>query len=198
MNDITWQNYPMRGDEDHSQSVGVCTFWLTGYSGAGKSTLAERLRNKMVAEKMPTLILDGDNIRHGLSRDLTFTPEDRRENIRRVSEVAKLFNAASMNVICALISPMRDDRAMARDIIGKRFIEVFVDCELSVCEDRDPKGLYKKARDGRIQEFTGISSPYEAPMSPELRVKTNNTSCDDCVHYVWDYLTDTFGIRGDE
>ncbi|MDX6767807.1 MAG: sulfate adenylyltransferase subunit CysN [Candidatus Methylacidiphilales bacterium] len=149
------------------------TFWLTGLSGSGKSTIAKAFEQKLVSLGRPCYILDGDNIRHGLNRDLGFSMEDRTENIRRISEVARLFNQAGLIVITAFISPYQRDRAAAREIIGEdAFVEVHVDTPIAVCESRDPKGLYRKARAGEIPQFTGISDPYEAPEKPELRLAT--------------------------
>ncbi len=150
------------------------TLWLTGLSGSGKSTVARQLERELIDMGHACMILDGDNIRHGLNRDLGFSAEDRTENIRRVSEVANLFNEAGLIVITAFISPYRADRQQAREIIEdtSRFIEIHVDTPLDVCEARDPKGLYKKARAGDIPQFTGITAPYEAPEKPELTLKT--------------------------
>lgn len=149
------------------------TVWLTGLSGSGKSTLAFALEKALIEQGRPAYVLDGDNIRHGLNRDLGFSAADRSENIRRIAEVARLFNDAGLIVIAAFISPYRQDRATAREIIGPgRFFETYLCAGLEVCEQRDPKGLYKQARAGRIPEFTGISAPYEAPDSPELALDT--------------------------
>lgn len=145
------------------------TIWLTGLSAAGKSTLAFALERLLIEAGHPCYVLDGDNVRHGLNSNLGFSAEDRSENIRRVAEVAKLMNDAGLIVITAFISPFRVDRAKARAIIGEGlFQEVYVNADLEACEARDPKGLYKKARAGQVPEFTGISSPYEAPDAPEL------------------------------
>jgi bifunctional enzyme CysN/CysC len=158
------------------------TLWLTGLSGSGKSTIAKQLEKSLVESGHAAFILDGDNIRHGLNRDLGFGAEDRSENIRRISEVAKLFNQAGIIVITAFISPYQKDRAGARAIIGSgRFVEVFVDAPIEVCESRDPKGLYKKARAGEIPNFTGISDPYEAPENPEIHLKTSLLSLEESV-----------------
>ncbi len=155
------------------------TIWLTGLSAAGKSTLAFALERVLVEAGHPCYVLDGDNVRHGLNNNLGFSAEDRSENIRRVAEVAKLMNDAGLIVITAFISPFRDDRDKARDIIGDGvFQEVFVDAGLDACEERDPKGLYKKARAGQIPDFTGISSPYEAPLQPELVIASGTQSKD--------------------
>ncbi|MEM6884681.1 MAG: sulfate adenylyltransferase subunit CysN [Verrucomicrobiota bacterium] len=163
------------GSQDREALLGqkAATFWLTGLSGSGKSTLAKALEQKLIAEGRACYILDGDNVRHGLNRDLGFSMEDRSENIRRISEVARLFNQAGIIVITAFISPYLQDRKQAREIIGSEcFHEVFVDTPLEVCEERDPKGLYQKARAGEIPQFTGISDPYEAPENAEYVVKT--------------------------
>lgn len=153
------------------------TLWLTGLSGAGKSTLAFQLEKRLMDAGHLTFVLDGDNIRHGLSRDLGFSPDFRHENIRRIAEVSKLFNDAGLLVISAFISPYRQDRAMARKIIGaERFIEIHLSADIGVCEERDPKGLYRKARAGEIPEFTGITSPYETPENPELAIDTGRLS----------------------
>lgn len=150
------------------------TIWLTGLSAAGKSTLAFALERLLIEAGHPCYVLDGDNVRHGLNSNLGFSAEDRSENIRRVAEVAKLMNDAGLIVITAFISPFREDRAKARAIIGEGlFQEVYVSADLAACEARDPKGLYKKARAGQVPEFTGISSPYEAPLSPELVIDSS-------------------------
>jgi len=150
------------------------TIWLTGLSGAGKSTLAYALEAMLLDLAHPCFVLDGDNLRHGLSKDLGFSAPDRRENIRRTAEVARIMNEAGLIVITALISPFRDDRKMARTIIGDaRFVEVHVSTLATVCEQRDPKGLYVRARAGQLAEFTGISSPYETPLIPDLVLDTD-------------------------
>jgi len=160
--------------EDRQQLLNQqgATLWLTGLSGSGKSTVARQLERELTDMGHACTILDGDNVRHGLNRDLGFSAEDRSENIRRVSEVASLFNDAGIIVITAFISPYCADRQQAREIIGERFVEVFVDTPLDICEARDPKGLYKKARAGEIPQFTGITDPYEAPEKPELILPT--------------------------
>ena len=146
--------------------------WFTGLSGSGKSTIANATEHKLHELGYKTMVLDGDNIRMGLCKDLGFSPQDRSENIRRISEVAKLFAESGTIVLTAFISPYREDREMARSIIGQDFIEIFVDTPLDVCEGRDPKGLYKKARTGEIKGFTGIDSPYEAPLRPDMIIDT--------------------------
>lgn len=177
--------------EAYNQSRGeypVFTLWLTGYSGAGKSTLAKELHT-ILDQKRPVLILDGDNVRHGLCKDLGFSLNDRQENIRRNAEVAHLVNENGISVICALISPLVSQREMARQIIGDLFIECFVDCDINTCEARDKKGLYKKARSGEIKDFTGISSPYEVSDQPEITVDTNTKSIDACTQEILSYLS---------
>jgi len=168
---------------------GPITVWLTGLSGSGKSTVAYALEKRLVEEGRACFVLDGDNIRHGLNRDLGFSAGDRCENIRRIAEVSKLFNEAGLIVITSFISPFAKDRGSAREIIGdERFVEVFVDASLDMCEGRDPKGLYAKARAGEIAEFTGISSPYEAPEHPDVRLDTAKCSVEECVEAVIDRL----------
>jgi len=159
-----------------------CTIWFTGLSGSGKSTLAFALERRLVDNGSACVVLDGDNVRHGLNRDLGFSPKDRTENIRRVAEVARLMNEAGLIVITSFISPFQEDREMAREIIGTgRFLEVHLNPGLEVCEGRDPKGLYKKARSGELPGFTGIASPYEAPDQADVTLDTAITSIDDCL-----------------
>ena len=158
------------------------TVWLTGLSGSGKSTIAAGLEQRLVALERPCFVLDGDKVRTGLNRDLGFSHEDRTENIRRIAEVAHLMNEAGLIAITALISPYRADREMAREIIGaERFVEVWLDATLEICEGRDPKGLYKKARRGEIPEFTGVSAPYEAPQAPQVTLHTGKETVASCV-----------------
>jgi adenylyl-sulfate kinase len=165
-----------------SVSADVRVLWLTGLSGAGKSTLAAALRALLQSQGRQVAVLDGDAVRSGLCRDLGFSPEDRRENIRRVAEVARLMREAGLVVICALISPLREDRAMARDIVGAaHFREVHVATPLAVCEQRDPKGLYRNARARALTQFTGVSAPYEEPLSPDLRVDTSQVGVPEAV-----------------
>ena len=166
-----------------------CVIWFTGLSGSGKSTVANQVAGHLHQSGQITYVLDGDNIRHGLNKNLGFSPEDRQENIRRIGEVAKLFADAGLITTTAFISPYRQDRDAVRDIMSPdRFIEVFVDCPLEVCENRDPKGLYKKARAGELKGFTGIDAPYEAPQSPELVVNTNELDVAGCTEQVIAYL----------
>lgn len=163
--------------------------WFTGLSGAGKSTLANNLEYKLHQKNIKTYVLDGDNIRRGLNKDLGFSDKDRTENIRRIGEVAKLFTDAGVVTFVAFISPFRSDRQIARELVEKNeFIEIFVDSPLDVCESRDVKGLYKKARLGEVKFFTGIDSPYEKPENPELIIDTANKNLEDCVNEIYDYL----------
>ena len=158
------------------------TVWLTGLSGAGKSTLAVELERRLMDAARACYLLDGDNMRAGISRDLGFRPQDRHENIRRVAEIARLMNDAALIAITAFISPYRADRRMARDIVGAgRFIEVYLDAPLEICEQRDPKGLYRRARAGQIADFTGVSAPYEVPEAPTLVLATGRRGVEDCV-----------------
>jgi adenylylsulfate kinase len=163
--------------------------WFTGLSGAGKSTLANELETELFKRGIRSYVLDGDNIRHGLNNNLGFSPEDRKENIRRIGEVSKLFVDAGFFVLTAFISPYREDRDKVRTLFPDgEFIEIFVKCSIDECERRDPKGLYVKAKQGIIKEFTGISAPYEEPMQADLVVETDRTSLTDCVEQVLAYL----------
>ena len=165
--------------------------WFTGLSGSGKSTVANATEKILHDMGLHTYILDGDNVRMGLNKDLGFSPEDRTENIRRITEVAKLFADSGSIVLTAFISPYREDRDKAREIISNEdFIEIFVSADLSVCEARDPKGLYKKARAGEIKGFTGIDAPYEAPLNPELIVETDKHDIEASAQIVVDYLVE--------
>lgn len=165
--------------------------WFTGLSGAGKSTLAHAVEDRLHAMGCHTFVLDGDNVRHGLCSDLGFSAEDRSENIRRVGEAAKLFLEAGVIILTAFISPFRKDREMVRNLTPHGdFFEIFCDTPLQICEERDIKGLYKRARAGEIQEFTGISSPYESPENPELVVRTGELALEECVDDVVKMLCD--------
>ncbi|MFL9985117.1 adenylyl-sulfate kinase [Paraburkholderia sediminicola] len=167
------------------------TIWLTGLSGAGKSTIAFELEQQLASLGHACYVLDGDNIRRGLASDLGFDKKDRRENIRRVAHVAQLMNDAGLIVIAALISPMREDRAMARDIIGPgNFIETYLSASVDTCAGRDPKGLYAKARAGEIASFTGVSAAYEAPADPDLKIDTATQTPAESVANIFTYLRD--------
>jgi len=162
-----------------------CVAWLTGLSGSGKSTLAHALERSLHDEGHLVYVLDGDNLRYGLCSDLGFSAEDRTENIRRAGEVAALLADTGAIVLCSFISPYRSDREGVRKTVGDgRFLEIHVDASVAVCEQRDPKGLYKKARQGQIPNFTGIDAPYEAPASPELRVDTSTLAIVDAAHEI--------------
>jgi len=166
-----------------------CVLWFTGISGAGKSSIANALEKKLHQMGKHTYLLDGDNVRNGLSTDLGFTDKDRVENLRRVAEVSKLMVDAGLIVITAFISPFKSERQMARSLFAKdEFLEIFVDTPLEVVELRDPKGLYKKARDGKIPNFTGIGSPYEAPLTPELHIKTTEMSIEQAVNQIMKFI----------
>jgi len=166
-----------------------CLLWFTGLSGAGKSSLATAVEKELYSYGIRSYVLDGDNIRHGLNSNLGFTPEDRKENIRRIGEVSRLFVDAGLFALTAIISPYREDRQMVRERFAKgEFIEIYVKCPLEVCEMRDPKGLYKKARRGEIQNFTGISAPYEEPLQPEIVVETDKQTLEQSVAQVIQYL----------
>ncbi|MCW8951373.1 MAG: adenylyl-sulfate kinase [Rhodospirillales bacterium] len=168
--------------------------WLTGLSGSGKTTLAFELERLLFERKWHVYVLDGDNVRHGLSADLGFSPEDRTENIRRIGEVAALFANAGVLVITAFISPYRSDREMAREAADENFCEVYLSADVEACEARDPKGLYRKARRGDIPDFTGISAPYEAPLSPEVTLNTGDLSVEESLERLLDYVSGRFGI----
>ena len=168
-----------------------CTIWFTGLSACGKSTIAVALEQVLIQRGHAAYVLDGDNVRHGLNKNLGFSAEDRAENIRRIGEVAKLFTDSGLLTITSFISPYRNDRDQVRKLHAEGdlgFVECFVDTSLEVCEQRDPKGLYKKARAGEIKGFTGIDDPYEAPSAAELVLKAGEQSVEDCVAKVLDYL----------
>lgn len=168
--------------------------WLTGLSSAGKSTLGFGMEQLLFTKKYQSYVLDGDNIRGGLNQDLGFSDADRTENIRRVSEVAALFADAGIVTIASFISPYRKDRQAARDVVGDNFHEIYIKADLAVCEKRDQKGLYKKARRGKIKQFTGISSPYEPPLSPELIIDTETYSIEECIAQIEQYVDVHFRI----
>ena len=166
-----------------------CVVWLTGLSGSGKTTLATELERELFNMGKHAYVLDGDNVRHGLCSDLAFSPHDRQENIRRVGEVAKLFTDAGIICITAFISPYRSDRELVRNmVLDGQFVEVYVNAPIEVCEQRDPKGLYAKARANEIKEFTGVSAPYEPPPQPEMELHTDRTSVAESVARILEYL----------
>ncbi|HTV47310.1 MAG TPA: adenylyl-sulfate kinase [Phycisphaerae bacterium] len=181
---------PQRSAATHNQP---CVVWLTGLSGCGKSTIAVELERQLINAGHPAYVLDGDNLRLGLNSDLGFSPEDRAENIRRSGQVAALLSDAGVIVVASFISPYRTDRDRVRALVKPgEFVEVFVDAPLEICQQRDPKGLYKKARaalaEGKPMQFTGVDAPYEAPASPEIHLHTDRQSPEDCVKIIMDYL----------
>lgn len=207
---VTWHDHHItREDRERLCGHAGCVVWFTGLSGCGKSTVANQVDRLLHARGIHTYLLDGDNVRHGLNAGpqmlaehgqefadrfgLTFQPMDRQENIRRISAVAQLFCAAGLVTLTAFVSPYRRDRDAARHLITSRgrpddFIEVFVNTPLEICEQRDPKGLYRQARAGQIKNFTGIDDPYEAPTQPELELETRDASPEDAARQVVDYL----------
>ena len=187
---IVWHDHKVtKAERSAIKNQQPCVLWFTGLSGSGKSTIANAVELKLNELNKHTYLLDGDNVRLGLNKGLTFSDEDRIENIRRIGEVAKLFVDAGTIVLTAFISPFQKDRAQVRDLMGEsEFIEVFIDTPLEICESRDPKGLYQKARKGEIPNFTGISSPYEAPVNAEIHVKTDKLTIEEAANQVVDYL----------
>lgn len=187
---VVWQHYDVTSsDRAAIKGQKPCVIWLTGLSGSGKSTVGGHLDSYLHSQGYHSYILDGDNVRHGLNKDLTFSEEDRIENIRRVGEASRLMADAGLILITAFISPFRADRAMVRELFEPgQFIEVFVNAPLEVCEQRDVKGLYKKARAGEIKDFTGISSPYEAPDAAEIQVNTGDQTVEESVETIIEYL----------
>ncbi|WP_029033405.1 adenylyl-sulfate kinase [Salinimicrobium terrae] len=187
---ITKHEYQIsREERNRKNQHNSFVIWFTGLSGSGKSTIANHLEQVLFSNGIKTYSLDGDNIRSGLNGGLTFSLEDRKENNRRIAEVAKLFMDAGVVTITAFISPLREDRQEAKQIIGKEnFIEIFINTPISVCEERDAKGLYKKARAGEIKNFTGISSPYEPPINPAIEIKTQQMSVEESVEKITEYL----------
>ncbi len=195
---VTWHI----GEVDHDVRAAAhghrgAVLWFTGLSGSGKSTIAHRVERMLIERRVFAYVLDGDNIRHGLNSDLGFSPEEREENIRRIGEVARLFADSGAVVLSAFISPYRRDRDRVRGLLGEgEFVEVFVDTPLEICEARDPKGLYKKARAGEISNFTGLDAPYEAPEAPEVHLETADRSVDEVAARVVGYL-EAHDILGD-
>ena len=187
--DIIKQDYKIsKADREKLLQQKPVLLWLTGLSGSGKSTLADRVEQVLHEQGYKTYLLDGDNIRHGLNSNIDFSESGRKENIRRIGEVAKLFLDAGIIVISAFISPFREDRDTVRNLLKEgEFIEIHVDCPLEICEQRDVKGLYAKARRGEIPNFTGISSPFEVPTHPEISVHTDQEKLDDSVNKILSY-----------
>lgn len=200
MNDIIWHDHKVtRAERAKNKNQNPCLLWFTGLSGSGKSTIANALDVALHERGYHTFLLDGDNVRHGLCKDLGFSDADRVENIRRIGEVSKLFADAGLIVLSAFISPFISDRRLVRKLFpAGEFIEVFMDTPLATCEDRDPKGLYRKARSGEIPHFTGIDSPYEAPPHPEIRLDTSVLSVDECVDRLIDFMVNQHLIARNE
>ena len=196
MNQLRSQNYQIgRKDfEERNKHRGIA-LWFTGLSGSGKSTLANALHKKLFDRGIHSIVLDGDNTRLGINKDLGFSNSDRIENIRRVAEITKIFVETGHVVITAFISPFRENRSTAKAIISdKDFLEVFIDSSLKICEERDVKGLYKRARLGDIKEFTGISSPYEAPENPDMHINTNKYSITECETLLFEEISIRFEL----
>lgn len=187
---ITWhQSIINRADQEKQSGHRSVALWFTGLSGSGKSTISNAFQKKLFENGHRVYLLDADNLRHGLNSNLGFSLEDRSENIRRVGEVSKLFVDAGVIIMAALISPLRQDRTQIRNLFSAGdFVEIFVQCSLETCQRRDPKGLYQKALNGEIKEFTGISSPYEEPLNPEVIVDSETMSINECVDHLWKYL----------
>ncbi len=190
MADVVWHKATIKkSNRESALKQKSFVLWFTGLSASGKSTIANAVEKKLYDLNFKTYLLDGDNIRHGLNKDLGFDEKSRVENIRRVGETAKLFNDAGIILLTAFISPFKSDRQLVRKLFDKnQFLEVFVDASLETCEKRDPKSMYKKARKGEIKNFTGISSPYEPPTNPEIHVDNNNTGLEEVTMQIIDYL----------
>ncbi len=195
---IIWHNqHVKKEDRSKLKTQKPCILWFTGLSGSGKSTIANALELKLHEKDYHTYLLDGDNIRHGLNSDLGFDEISRVENIRRIGEVAKLFVDSGTIVLSAFISPFISDRERVKKLVEEdEFIEIFVDTPLDVCESRDPKGLYKKARVGEISDFTGISSPYEKPTNPSIQIKTQECAVELCVDKIIEHMKEKGYING--
>jgi adenylylsulfate kinase len=189
---IRFENFTVsREDREKLFSQKAVCLWFTGLSGSGKSTIANKVEELLNKNGNLTYLLDGDNIRHGLNKNLGFSDEDRKENIRRIGEVNLLFNDAGIITLNTFISPFREDRDNIRNLLPeKRFIEIFIKTDLEICEERDPKGLYKKARTGEIKEFTGIDSPYEEPVNPEIIIfNSNDSTIIELSYQIFNYLS---------
>jgi len=186
---IVWYNTSVkRADREKLLEQKGILLWFTGLSGSGKSTVAAMLEQKLYDRGRLTYLLDGDNVRHGLNLDLGFSKEDRIENIRRIAELSKLFVDAGIIIIATFISPFIGEREKVKRLLGDDFREIYVDCPLEICENRDPKGIYKKARQGRIKDFTGIDSPYEKPINADITIHTNENSLEECASQIINYL----------
>ena len=191
-NEVYWETWEVsKNDRRKIKGHSSLVIWLTGLPSSGKTTIARELEKRLHGTGRHTYILDGDNMRHGLNKDLGFSKEDRKENIRRIAEVSKLFVDAGLIVICAFVSPFREDREATRTLVDhSEFIEVFVNCPLDVCMQRDPKALYKKAIAGQIKAFTGVNDPYEEPVAPEIVVDTHVLTLQECVDKIIKHLRD--------
>ena len=189
-NNIVWHNHKVnREDREKIKRHRACLLWFTGLPASGKSSIAHELEYVLNKKRIHTYVLDGDNIRHGINQDLGFTARDREENIRRIGEIARLFVDTGILTITAFISPFIKDRVKARSLLKEgEFIEIYTKCPLSICKERDPKGLYKKAMAGQIDNFTGISHPYEEPLHPEILLETGQLTIDECVNKILTYL----------
>ena len=197
MNNIVWHKTTIK-NRDRNQLLNQKPFvlWFTGLSASGKSTLANIVEQKMYKIDYKTYLLDGDNVRHGLNKDLGFDENSRVENIRRIGEVSKLFLDSGIIVLTAFISPFKSDRQLVRELFeNNQFLEVFIDSALETCENRDPKGMYKKARSGEIKNFTGIDSPYEPPENPEIHVINNSITLDEASNQIINYLIEKKYIK---
>lgn len=194
---ITWHKPKItRIDRETLNANKAVILWLTGLPASGKSTISNALECELFDLGIRSYVLDGDNVRQGLNKDLGFSPSDRTENIRRFGEVAKLMKDAGNIAITAVISPYTRDRQNARDLVKEGdFIEIYVKCPVAVCEERDPKGLYKQARKGEIKEFTGVDAPYEEPENPEIVLETDKLSLKECVNTILDYLSNKYIVR---
>jgi len=192
MSNVVWhQTTISNNDRNKLLNQKPFVLWFTGLSASGKSTLANIVEQKLYRMKYNTYLLDGDNVRHGLNKDLGFNEESRVENIRRIGEVSKLFLDSGIITLTAFISPFKSDRQLVRELFEKgQFLEVFIDSSLEVCENRDPKGMYAKARSGEIKNFTGISSPYESPKNPEIHIINNSITLDEASDQIITYLID--------
>lgn len=189
MKNIVWHSSKVeKNNKEQLLGQKPCILWFTGLSGSGKSTVAVELEKRLFELNKFTTLLDGDNIRHGLCSDLGFSTEERRENLRRIREVAKLFYDNAAMTLVSFISPLQEERDNARQLIGEDFIEIFIDCPIEECAKRDPKGLYKKAQDGEIKNFTGIGQGYERPTNPDILINTSEVSVDEAVETIMSYL----------